>query len=126
MVGLGQVLTDANTEESQESDSLHHSFIDGDKGVSFSLSSHGFHNQLLFLADVEMKVVVLSIWCLMISLIRAMMFVSLADLMIVLELWCEQRIQDGPSMKPGGVLVLRVKVLPTCTPAQHRSAHLDI
>ncbi len=59
----GQVLTDVAREEPETANSLHHSPIDGDGAVSFSLSLPVVHGQHLCFADIEMEVVVLAPRC---------------------------------------------------------------
>ncbi len=63
MVSPSQVLADVNPEEPEAADSLHHSPIDGEGGMFFSLSLPVVHDQLLCFADIEMEVVVLAPRC---------------------------------------------------------------
>ncbi len=48
-------LTDVDPKEPEAADSLHRSPIDGEGGVSISLSLPVVHDQLLCFADVEMR-----------------------------------------------------------------------
>lgn len=63
MMSPGEVLADVDPEEPEAADSLYLSLIDGNGGVSFSLSLPVVHNQLHCFADIEMEVVVLMPLC---------------------------------------------------------------
>lgn len=63
MVRSGQILTVVNPEEPKAADPLHHSSLDGDGRVSFSLLLPLVHNQRPSFAGVEMEVVDLASRC---------------------------------------------------------------
>ena len=75
-----QVLSDVNPEEPEAADSLHHSPIDGDEGVTLSLLLHVVHNQLFGFADVEMEVVILAPRCQVFDLLSVRRLVVVCDL----------------------------------------------
>lgn len=79
VVSPAQVLADVDPKEREAADSLYCRSVDGDGGVSYSLSLPVVHRRLLRFADVEMEVVVLAPRCQDSDLLSVCRLVAVCD-----------------------------------------------